>query len=180
MASLTFNPNMSGQGQYLPTSAVGALSSTFLLGQSFPTTFPTYNLGTGTALTGNVIQIADWYLNQATITSGTTLSINLNGGSDANPFGAALTWTKLKLVLISLVAPNGTNKIQIGPQGVSNAAQLWFGGVTSVCVVDEYYTMFKAGPPAGWTITPATAMLFNIKNPNAGSVNVSILLGGGT
>lgn len=135
--------------------------------------------GTGTVLDANgAIPVNDWYDEIVSITTGATKTIDLTGGSDANPFGVALAFTVVKCVIVALLDPDGINYVKVGPQAVANAWQGWFGGTGAGMYESVYWSTVHAGPAAGWTVTAGTGDLFTIINPNAGTVSVAIFIAG--
>lgn len=180
-ANITGGFTLSGSASY--QAAGGGISvpiDGITLGQNdFAVVNPQLAYGTGASLTSaGAIQINDWYSKLASIGATTTLTISLNGGADANPFGTALAFTALKFLVIAVMGADGAKVVRVGPQNVANSAQLWFGGTGAQAYEQVYFSTMKVGALAGWTITAATAMNFNIHNPGASAVSVAILLGG--
>ena len=131
------------------------------------------SLGFGTA-SGK----ANWlYYASRTVAATTADNLDLSG-SLTDGLGNTISATKLKLAVIAIASPDGAKSLRIGPRGVSNTAQLNFGGVaaTDYQTVTHWWWLYE--PVAGYTITAATADIFGVYNPGAGSVTYSVLLAG--
>lgn len=123
-------------------------------------------------------QIKNWYAAQRTLAAGANDDLDL-AGSLNNDFDAALVFTAIKLLLVSIVAPDGVKKLRVGPQGVANAFPGKWGGVTAL-FYDEVYN-FNAiinHPWAGYPVTAGTGDILRINNPGAGAVTYNILIAG--
>lgn len=180
MASLQLVPTLLLVGNY--NAAASGLSSTqdsINNGQNgLNITLPQFSYGTATTFAGGALLINDWYVSTKTITAGSTATIDLSNGSDKNPFGSSLGFSAIKLAIVNLHSPDGAAKFRVGPQGVSNACQLWFGDVTAPCYDEDYFALVKFGGGSGWTVTDSTGDLFCIKNPGASSIIVDVIIGG--
>jgi hypothetical protein len=121
---------------------------------------------------------ANWmYYASRTVAATTADNLDLSG-SLTDGLGNTISATKLKLAVIAIASPDGTKSLRVGPRGVANAAQLNFGGVaaTDYQTVTHWWWLYE--PVAGYTITAATADIFGVYNPGAGSVTYSVLLAG--
>ncbi len=146
--------------------------------------------GNGTTLLNGALQVNDWYQDSLTITAGSYAHIDLNGGSQQNPFGVTLAFTKIKLVIVGLQGQDGTLHYHIGPDAQSDPFIGWFDGTytdtgTGLPIVvgaesfsDEYGTFIKQSGAAGWAVTATTADLLYFKNPNASNITLDIFLAG--
>ncbi len=150
---------------------------------SFPDV--TLSYGTGTVLDGaGAIPCNDIFFWQGTIAAGATKSIDLTGGSDANPDGVALAFTVVKYFLVANLglatgaAPDGIQSLQVGPRNVTNAWQGPWGGVGATVYETVYWRLEYAGPAAGITVTAGTGDLFIVKNPGASDMTVLIFIAG--
>jgi hypothetical protein len=91
--------------------------------------------GTGTALDANGnIQANVEYVFQGTITAGATKSINLKGGSDTDINKVALDLTKVKYFLVTIIDPDGVNKVTVGPQAIDSSWQGPWAGLSGINV----------------------------------------------
>jgi hypothetical protein len=132
----------------------------------------TLGFGTGSGQANNR------YVAQRTLGAGLNDDLDLSG-SLTNDFGETLTLTKVKLLVVSIVAPDGTKKLRVGPQGVANAFQGPFGGVTAPCYKEvTHWDPVINEPVNGYTVTPGTGDILRINNPGAGSVTYNILIVG--
>jgi hypothetical protein len=140
----------------------------------------TISYGSGVVLDSNgFTPCNDWYVDTLSIAGSGTTSIDLSGSvSYKNPFGTTLAFTAIKYAFFGILAPDGAKLARVGPQNVTNAAQLWFGGVGATCYETVYYRSEKLGPPAGWAITAATADLLPINNPGATTISVLVFIAG--
>ena len=123
--------------------------------------------GTGTG------QANEAYEATYTIGAGVTTSIDLLGaGSEKNLINQTLAFTKVKGVeLVLTTTPAAGVSVRLGPQGVADAAQLWFQAATTnfwVEVRDRFAMLDRA---VGWPLT-APAVKLPIHNPGAASVSV--------
>lgn len=127
---------------------------------------------------GTISGKANWaYYASRTVATVTADNLDLSG-SLTDGLGNTINATKLKLLVLAINAPDGTKALRFGPRGVSNAAQLNFGGVsgTDYQTVTHWHLMYE--PVAGYTITAATNDIVGIYNPTAASVTYSILMMG--
>lgn len=115
---------------------------------------------------------------ERTLATTATDSLDLAGGL-TNPLGATITFSKIKLMIVAIVSPDGTKALRIGPNNTANAWQGWFGG-TGANVYETVYDMVARWDFYGsWTsVTAGTGDLLIINNPSAGSVTYNILLVG--
>jgi hypothetical protein len=165
--------------QYLAGNLANSQSQLNAAGSSF--NFASYGLttGSGTVLLNGSLQVTDWYLNTLTIANGVTYSFNFSGGSDKNPFGTTLAFTKIRLIIVSLATVDyAANFVAVGPQAVANSAQLGFGGTGATAYWTLYSTMIFAAPAAGWTVNNTTASIFPINNTSAVSQTVQLFVAG--
>lgn len=121
---------------------------------------------------GNMI-----YADKHTIAAGASVDLDLSG-SLTNISNSAATFTKVKQVVVIIDTPDGTKKVRVGPQNVSNAAQLWFGGTGATCYEEVAEWSIKTDRYTGWTITPGTGDILRIHNPTGVSVGVYIAITG--
>ena len=138
-----------------------------------------FSYGTGTVLdSAGAIPVNDIYAEIKTVGLGSDLSITVNGGSDKNPAGVALAFTKIKYAFVALMSPTAVKKLYIGPIDTANAAQLWFGTVGAGVYEEVYYRSEHIGPAAGWTGNSTTASIFYMSNPGAADISALIVLAG--
>lgn len=107
-----------------------------------------------------------------TVAAGATTSIDLLGaGSEKNLINQTLAFTRVKGVeLVLTTAPAAGVSLRLGPQGVANAAQLWFQAATTnfyVEVRDRFAMLDRA---VGWSLT-APAVKLPAHNPGAAPVS---------
>jgi hypothetical protein len=130
----------------------------------------TYGTGSGKA---NKI-----YTAQRTVTATTADNLDLAGSlTDLN--GSAITFTKIKLILIAIVSPDGTKTLRVGPRGVSNTYQGAFGGTGATVYKDfTHWDVVEYEPVTGRTVTAGTGDILGIYNPSASSVTYEIIIAG--
>lgn len=143
-------------------------SDSFNSGVELPTGRISFTDGSGS---GNVNRIA--VLNFSILTTATQTYDLQSGQTDV--LGRSLVLTKLKLVYIELTAAN-TGDIWFGPQGQSNAVELWFDGVGSAAR-QRIRQHFLYSDPVGYTID-ATHKVIAITNSTLATVTGKIVLGG--
>lgn len=148
-----------------PVSATNKIGANGFAGiQSlFNTTTPT------TALPTKV------YCSQQTIAASGNFDLDLNGATMYDTLNIAMAWTKLHFLLVSIVAPNGTKVVRVGPQNLSNANALGFGAVGSTSYLEVRNFLVIENPSlAGFTVD-STHKLVRINNPGADAVVVNII-----
>lgn len=106
-------------------------------------------------------------VNAWSIAAATNLDIDLRSGQ-LDLVGNAVVLSKVKLVICTVTEPGTTDYITLGPQGVTNAAQLGFGGVvsSSYAEVRDMPFVMGGGNFAGWTID-ATHKVVRLANPGS-------------
>jgi hypothetical protein len=104
-----------------------------------------------------------WYMAARSVAATTADNLTFNN-SVLNFEGGYVNFANIKRLDIILNTPAATNvSFFVGPQGVSNAAQLWFQAKTT----DFYDTVIwwlRQVNPWGWTITTSTADVLGILN----------------
>jgi hypothetical protein len=134
-------------------------------GGALPVRRTQFSFGTGD-FQGNA-----WYIDSRTVSATSNDNINL---SSLAYYGTTYSLTKLKYLYVCISEPNGTKSLRVGPQNVSNAAQLAWGGTGST-VYDTVHTGRDWEHPfAGWDVTATSADVLGIYNPGAGSVTYGI------
>lgn len=149
------------------TETSGNLSASSRFGTA-PTPSGSWALtdGTGSAQANQV------YESLFTIAAGVTLQIDLKSGAgekDVLNLALAMTAVKSVEVLLSTTPAAGVS-LQLGPQGLANAAQLWFQAATANfydTIRDRFANQDRA---VGWALD-ATHKIVGVKNPGAGSVS---------
>lgn len=116
-------------------------------------------------------QANDAYESAFGVAAGATLQIDLKGGNgEVNLINQPLAFTAVKGVEVVLTAaPAAGVSVQFGPQGVANAAQLWFQAATANFwqeVRDRFATFDRA---VGWAVN-GTNKVLALKNPGAAAV----------
>lgn len=139
---------------------------------SFPDMSVEITDGTGAS------QANRWYRSQQTLAAGANLDLDLAGGI-TDPFGATVTFTAVKWIILAVVSPDGAKSLRIGPQGLANAFQGPHGGVAAGNYVTvKYFQKFLDYSAGGWAVTAGTGDILRINNPGAVSVTFSIWIGG--
>lgn len=130
----------------------------------------TYGTGSG--------QANNSFCQQRTCTAGGNDNLDL-AGSLTNDFGEPFVLSKVKLLLVSIVSPDGVKALRVGPNGVANAWQGPFGGVAAgVYKTVTQWDPLVYEPVAGITVTPGTGDLLVIANPGGANVTYNILIAG--
>ena len=105
------------------------------------------------------------------INAATTLEIDLKGGNgELNVANEALNLATVKGVEIILTTtPASGVSIRFGPQGLTNAAQLWFQAATTnfYDIVRDRFAQFDRA--TGWALD-ATHKVIGLHNPGAAAV----------
>lgn len=165
--TLDTSDRLSGGG-LIANSATGESQNVSFGGLILPAMRVLYTFGTEDA------QVDKWHLARRTL-AGTTFD-NLNLTSGLTCFGVTQVFTKLKRVVVAIIDPDGTKKLRIGPQGQTNANQLWFQAVTANFWEETYNVVVKDRPVTGWTVTAATTDVLSIYNPGGSSLEYAIWL----
>lgn len=151
------------------------VSNTLNLGGSAANLATTFGLsltdGTG-AGQGNT-----QFWDHRTLTASASESLDL-AGSLTDPFGATVTFARIKLLVISADAAN-TNNVIVGA-AASNAVASLFGATTHTAIVRPGCTlMWMAGTAdaTGYTVVAATGDLLKVANSGSGtSVSYSVIV----
>lgn len=164
-ASFTFTCSGSSFKDDLISTVSDSLSSGSSL---FPAMAYTFSDGAAAG------QANKWHRSVNTIAAGATQTFDL-AGSLVDPFGATLTFSTIRAVVVSIVDPNGTKALFVGPQGVSNAWQGPFGGTGATSYIStKTFVSFIDPLNLGWTVTAGTADILPIMNSSAVSVQYVI------
>lgn len=119
------------------------------------------------------------YVAQHTIATVTDLDLDLVGGGLKNTLGDTLALTSIKAILISIDDADGSKKVRFGPQGVTNAWQGPFGGVTSSHYVEiPYWQPFINPNAAGWAVGTGATDVLRLHNPGGASITVNVVIVG--
>lgn len=149
----------------------GNPSASFTIGTGFTKHALDLTDGTGS---GNANEV---YVARNTITTGANLDLDLSGAL-TNPLGQTIVFTGIKVLLVQLAAASmdGTNKVRVGPAGVTNAWQGPWGGTGATVYHEVYEALYFATRYGAWAVTAGTADILRITNPGASSVTVDVLL----
>mgnify|MGYP001572805074 CR=1 FL=1 len=175
--SLEATFNVTGRGSYTnPLDLSTPVDSLAIGSGGFDAITEVFQNGTG-ATAGN----ADlWFHDERTLAGTTADNIDL-AGSVTNPItGAAMTFNRIKLILIDLDAPATGVFLRVGP-GVTGASNPWIGPWAQVASNYEtvYDSMWKCNRTDGWgTITAGSADSLSIYNSTGSSIVYRILLVG--
>lgn len=116
------------------------------------------------------------FSDRRTIAASGNDDLDLAGGL-SDPFGAALTFAKVKAILV-MAAPENTNAVLVGG-APANGFEGPFMGEDHQQGVAPGGTLLITAPKDGWPVTAATADLLRIANGGAGSaVTYDIVLVG--
>ena len=146
--------------------------STVQAGQDeYPSLKVTYTAGTGNN------QINRRVTKRYTIAGSANQDLDL-AASLTDDFGDTITFTKIKELIVSLAAPDGTLKVRVGPQNVTNGWQGPFGGVGASDYVDVFHHQRFVDPFTGFAVTAGTGDILRIHNPGGSSVTVDVVIAG--
>lgn len=99
-------------------------------------------------------------------TAGVTISLRDSANTLKDAGNVAIEFAKIFWFLLAVATPALGVGVRYGPLGVSNAAQLWFSGVTADEWVFVKDTDLKLSRAEGWSVDAANANL-RIYNPSA-------------
>lgn len=119
------------------------------------------------------------FADRRTLAASASEELDLDGGSLLDPFGEAVTFKRVKAILVKAAADN-TNKVVLGG-AAANAFVGPFGAAAHTVSIDPGGAVLFVSPSAaGWVITASTADLLKIANGAGGSaVTYDIVLIGG-
>lgn len=129
-----------------------------------------FTVGTGNG------QCNQHFHDQRSILTTANDDLDLAGGL-TNALGATITFAKIKLLIVTIVSPDGTKSLRLGPQGVANGWQ----GPWSAVDADSYTTTLQTFIDLnqyGYTVTGGSADVLRIHNPGAGTVAYQIYIAG--
>lgn len=130
-----------------------------------------FTFGTGSPSQANML----WH-DQRTVAATTSDDLDL-AGSLTNAFGETITFTAVKLIIVSIDSPDGTKSLRVGPQNGTNPWQGPFGGTTAAIYLTVYEWLALCNSFSGYgTITAGSADTLRIYNPGAGSVTYNIVI----
>lgn len=121
-------------------------------------------------------QAQDWWHDLRTLAAGASENLPI---IETNAF-AQLTFITIRAILAVIKDPGPTKKLQIGPRGVANAAQLWFGGVGVQAYTEFDRFLFQADVYGGWPLDNITAFQIPVKNSGSVSLDYAIWILGTT
>ena len=135
---------------------------------SFPTLTQTLTDGTGAG------QATKWYRSYRTLATVTSENLDLSG-SLLDPFGATLSFTGIKAIVVAVVAPDGTKSVTIG----GAASNPFIGPFSAGGTLNIPYNQVLINPnAAGWGVTAATADILKVYNPGASTITYCIWIVG--
>lgn len=117
------------------------------------------------------------YYSTVSITAGSTLSLDLVNSSLNDVAGLPIQWTKLKLVIVAITQTASNQTLRFGPNGVTDAAALWFPAATSGNRIDVRNMLVQFDNRDGWSVGAGASKLI-LNNPGAATVAGRILLVG--
>lgn len=118
------------------------------------------------------------YAARLTVAAGGGVSLNLSDGTLKNFRGQSIAFSAVKLALVAVVDPDGVKKVWVGPQGVANAAPLWFKGTGSDAADGVDRGLLQTNLKAGWAVSAPGSQVLRIANPGGSAVDVDVVLVG--
>jgi hypothetical protein len=115
------------------------------------------------------------YLELRTLTATTTDSLDLTALTDFQ--GDALNFAKIKYIFVGIEDADGTKELRVGPQGVANAFDGFWGG-TAAANYDRVWHNQEYKALVGGVATGGTDKVLAIHNPGGTSLNYAILIVG--
>jgi hypothetical protein len=101
-----------------------------------------------------------------------------NGDAQAQDWYSA--FLTIRAIILVIKDPTSAKRLRVGPQNVTNAAQLGFGGVGAQAYLEFDRFAILERIYTGWTVTPGTGDLLPINNPSGVSVDVAVWVLGTT
>jgi hypothetical protein len=175
-SNLTLSLTLQGEGVIYGTAGLGTPRNTVPIGSGSWAPM-TLALTYGAAADNKVKQ---WYQAQRTVAAGADDPLDL-AGSLTNELGESVVLTSVKVLLIAIVAPDGIKQLRVGPQGLAQAFQGPWGGVTATDFtnVDNWCTVIN-NPWSGYPIVAGATDKIQVHNPSAVSVTYNVLAVGQT
>jgi len=118
-------------------------------------------------------QVDRVFADTRTIAGSATDSLDLAGGSLTDPLGNALTFAKVKAIMIRPADGNGGN-LRVG--GNANAFQGPFQNVADQIDVAPGGAWLHVDPDTGWTVTPTTGDILDVENLHTAQVTYEIVI----
>jgi hypothetical protein len=106
------------------------------------------------------------FADQRTLAASATENLDL-AGALTDPLGAALTFARVKAILIKAAAGN-TNNVVVGGAG-SNPFAGPFADATDKVAIPPGGVFLVTAPAAGWTVTAGTGDILLVANSGAGT-----------
>ena len=121
----------------------------------------------------SVLLITTLFRLALSIAATTTLQVDFKSG-ETDLLGNAVNLQSVKLVAVVVTTASAT--LWVGPQNLTNACQLWFGGVgsTDKAKVTDRFWNSDAG---GWAVGSSTKIL-GINNPGGSTVSGYLICAG--
>lgn len=114
------------------------------------------------------------FSDQRTLSGSSSENLDLAGGSLTDPLGTALTFAKIKAILVIADSDNGGNIVVGGAS--SNGFTGPFADSTDKIEVPAGGSMMLTAPVNGWTVTANTGDILQIENDDASSATYDIVL----
>lgn len=109
------------------------------------------------------------FADQRSINASSSENLDL-AGALADPYGATITFAKVKAILVRAATTNGGN-IVVG--GAASAAFVGpFGDSSDVLEIPAGGVAMLAAPAGGWPVTATTADILKIANDDSGAAGV--------
>jgi hypothetical protein len=146
-------------------SVVGELADALDLGMA--TFAPNYSATFGLTNGTGANQINQLFADTRTLAASATENIDLAGGL-TDPFGTAITFTKIKALIIRAKSTN-TNDVVVGGHATAACASFFGDATDKVKVKPGGVVAFVAPDANGYAVTATTADLLTIANSAAGT-----------
>jgi len=139
---------------------------------TMPNTVASVTSGTGSQ------QVNQVYLASRSILTTANDDIDLSG-SLTDDDGDAITFTKIKKIIVAITSADGSKKLYVGPKGVSNPfIGPWAGGQGATVYDEVYEFQLWINSFAGWTVTAGTGDILRIHNPTGSTITYTLYLEG--
>jgi hypothetical protein len=166
--SLTGSLQISGNATYTsPLDLSTPLDKVAIGTRGFDDIIASITNGTGSG------QANQHWHDERTVLTANNDNLDLAGGLTSS-FGATITFTKIKAIVIAIDTPASGKVLKVGPQNIAAAAQLWFGGTGATVYETIYDALARWSLIDGWTVTATTADIFGIRNDSGVSITYRI------
>lgn len=168
---LTYSMELTGRGQLKKAVDLSVPLDSITFGQSnFDQMLTSLTFGTSSS------QANQWWHDERSILTTANDDLDLAGGL-TSVFGETITFAVIKVLIVAIDAADGSKKLRVGPQNVTNGWQGPWGGVGATVYTDVFdWAVLVNDKWTGCAVTAGTGDILRINNPTGGTVTYRILI----